>query len=172
MFIRYLAEQSFNVVKSEKKPRRNIQYKDMGMELCYSASPPRLLTECAANAVARIDNLEFLADVIPRTTTYRQFKEKRAKEAVNGSAVEAGQTTLDGKKPQPLENGVNGAAGSTYTPETNGTHPPREMMPLHSPTTSDYPSILSPTNGTPIVDRTVDHIGHAHPSDADIEMAG
>ena len=30
MFIRYLAEQALNVVKSEKKPRRNIQYKDMG----------------------------------------------------------------------------------------------------------------------------------------------
>ena len=30
MFIRYLAEQALNVVKSEKKPRRNIQYKDLG----------------------------------------------------------------------------------------------------------------------------------------------
>lgn len=33
-----------------------------------------------ATAVSRIDNLEFLADVIPKTTTYRQFKEKRARE--------------------------------------------------------------------------------------------
>lgn len=31
MFIRYLAEQGLNVVKSERKPRRNIQYKDLGM---------------------------------------------------------------------------------------------------------------------------------------------
>ncbi len=31
MFIRYLAEQALIVVKSEKKPRRNIQYKDLGM---------------------------------------------------------------------------------------------------------------------------------------------
>lgn len=30
MFIRFLAEQAMNEVKSEKKPRRNIQYKDMG----------------------------------------------------------------------------------------------------------------------------------------------
>lgn len=30
MFIRYLAEQALNVVKSERKPRRNIQYKDLG----------------------------------------------------------------------------------------------------------------------------------------------
>lgn len=31
MFIQHLAEQSHNVVKSEKKPRRNIQYKDVCM---------------------------------------------------------------------------------------------------------------------------------------------
>jgi DNA polymerase epsilon subunit 4 len=30
MFIQYLAEQGHNVVKSEKKPRRNIQYRDLG----------------------------------------------------------------------------------------------------------------------------------------------
>ena len=30
MFIRYLAEQGHNVVKSERKPRRNIQYRDLG----------------------------------------------------------------------------------------------------------------------------------------------
>ena len=30
MFIRYLSEQALNVVKTEKKPRRNIQYKDLG----------------------------------------------------------------------------------------------------------------------------------------------
>lgn len=31
MFIRYLSEQALNVVKSERKPRRNIQYKDLGV---------------------------------------------------------------------------------------------------------------------------------------------
>ena len=116
--------------------------------------------------------MEFLADVIPRTTTYRQFKERKAKEAVNGTVVEAGQPTLDGKRPQPLENGINGLAGPSYSAEPNGIHPPREMMPLHSPVSSEYPSILSPTDGTRIVDRTVDHSGHAHPSDADVEMQG
>lgn len=29
MFIQYMAEQGYNVVKSEKKPRRNIQYRDL-----------------------------------------------------------------------------------------------------------------------------------------------
>ena len=30
MFIRYLAEKSLDMVKAERKPRRNIQYKDVG----------------------------------------------------------------------------------------------------------------------------------------------
>ncbi|QSS58703.1 H2A superfamily domain-containing protein [Histoplasma capsulatum] len=76
MFIRYLAEQGHNVVKSERKPRRTIQYKDL------------------ATAVSRIDSLEFLADVIPKTTTYKQFKEKRAKETANGAGVSTNQRTL------------------------------------------------------------------------------
>lgn len=45
-----------------------------------------------ANAVARHENLEFLTDVVPRTTTYKAFKEKQTKSAVsntNGSHVEA-----------------------------------------------------------------------------------
>lgn len=31
MFIQHLVEQSYNVVKSERKPRRNIQYRDVGV---------------------------------------------------------------------------------------------------------------------------------------------
>ena len=30
MFVRYMAEKALDVVKSERKPRRNIQYKDVG----------------------------------------------------------------------------------------------------------------------------------------------
>ena len=29
-FVQYLVEQTYTVVKSERKPRRNIQYKDVG----------------------------------------------------------------------------------------------------------------------------------------------
>ncbi|KAI9828060.1 MAG: hypothetical protein M1832_003587 [Thelocarpon impressellum] len=80
MFIRYLAEQGQNVVRSERKPRRNIQYRDL------------------ANAVARIDNLEFLADVVPRTVPYKQYREKKSREAADEEPVEQGQTTLDGRR--------------------------------------------------------------------------
>ncbi|KAF2488127.1 histone-fold-containing protein, partial [Neohortaea acidophila] len=60
MFIQHLVEQSYNVVKSERKPRRNIQYRDV------------------ANAVARAENLEFLTDVVPKTMTWKQYKQKQA----------------------------------------------------------------------------------------------
>ncbi|KAK3174565.1 hypothetical protein OEA41_001811 [Lepraria neglecta] len=85
MFIRHLAEQAMNVAKLDKKPRRNIQYKDL------------------ANAVARIDNLQFLEDVIPRTTTYREYKAKKASKATTQGppSLQNGQTTLDGSRPLP-----------------------------------------------------------------------
>ncbi|KAK0277854.1 hypothetical protein LTR35_009690 [Friedmanniomyces endolithicus] len=81
MFLQYLVEQSYNIVKSERKPRRNVQYRDV------------------ANAVARVENLEFLADVVPKTTTYKAVKQKSAKDgtaaAPNGGLAN-GQGTLDG----------------------------------------------------------------------------
>ncbi|KAL8902542.1 MAG: hypothetical protein Q9207_004618 [Kuettlingeria erythrocarpa] len=72
-----------NVVKSERKPRRNIQYKDI------------------ASAVSRIDNLEFLADVIPKTTTVREYREKKAKSGKPNARLSSGQTTLDNSRPFP-----------------------------------------------------------------------
>ncbi|TKA55876.1 hypothetical protein B0A55_12539 [Friedmanniomyces simplex] len=81
MFLQYLVEQSYNIVKSERKPRRNVQYRDV------------------ANAVARVENLEFLADVVPKTTTFKAVKQKQAKDgnsaAPNGGLAN-GQGTLDG----------------------------------------------------------------------------
>lgn len=59
MFLQHLVEQSYNIVKSERKPRRNLQYRDV------------------ANAVSRVENLEFLADVVPKTTTYKAHKQKQ-----------------------------------------------------------------------------------------------
>lgn len=35
LFIQYLAEQGYNVVKSERKPRKTIQYKDLGTYALY-----------------------------------------------------------------------------------------------------------------------------------------
>jgi hypothetical protein len=74
MFLQHLVEQSYNIVKSERKPRRNIQYRDV------------------ANAVSRVENLEFLADVVPKTTTYRAHKQKQRQQDV--MAEEGGAHTL------------------------------------------------------------------------------
>jgi hypothetical protein len=51
----------------------------------------------SAAAVSRIENLEFLSDVIPKTTTYKQFKEKKSKEAATESGTSKGQRLLNGR---------------------------------------------------------------------------
>ncbi|TKX21553.1 putative histone-like transcription factor protein-1 [Elsinoe australis] len=96
-FLQYLVEQTHNVVKAERKPRRNIQYRDV------------------ANAVARHDNLEFLTDVVPRTMTYKAHKEKKTKERENafkeqqerrassGPVAAPGESALGLQTPAPAE---------------------------------------------------------------------
>jgi len=57
-----------------------------------------------ASAVSRNDNLEFLADIVPKTVPYKEVKEKKppAARATNGeSSMEHGQTTLEGSRPAP-----------------------------------------------------------------------
>lgn len=49
-----------------------------------------------ANAVARVENLEFLTDVVPKTQSYKQVKQKQAKEsAAKTNGMANGQKTLD-----------------------------------------------------------------------------
>lgn len=80
-----------------------------------------------AGAVARVDNLEFLTDVVPKTISYKEFKAKKAK---NDSKNVNGQTTLT--------NGQNGAAhagapptapaaAAAVGPETNEVLHPETM---------------------------------------------
>ncbi|KAK6345972.1 hypothetical protein TWF730_010309 [Orbilia blumenaviensis] len=72
-FIWHIAEQAHKMTKVEKKPRKNIQYKDL------------------ANAVARIDNLEFLSDVIPRTVPFGKAMMKKM--GAGGKKASAGEGT-------------------------------------------------------------------------------
>ncbi|KAL4807832.1 histone-fold-containing protein [Aspergillus unguis] len=110
LFIQYLVEQGHNVVKSERKPRKTIQYKDL------------------ATAVSRIDNLEFLADVIPKTTTYKQFKEKRAKESAKDPSMEKGQRTLNGAAPPAVDEHETTPNGKTDPTLPRSSRPPTMMM--------------------------------------------
>ncbi|KAL4819501.1 histone-fold-containing protein [Aspergillus spinulosporus] len=115
LFIQYLVEQGHNVVKSERKPRKTIQYKDL------------------ATAVSRIDNLEFLADVIPKTTTYKQFKEKRAKESGKDLEVEKGQRTLNGALPPVAEAEKDSPTETKEASVPRGSRPPTVMMLVDGP---------------------------------------
>ncbi|KAK4900622.1 hypothetical protein LTR27_002338 [Elasticomyces elasticus] len=107
MFLQYLVEQSYNIVKSERKPRRNVQYRDV------------------ANAVARVENLEFLADVVPKTTTYKAVKQKQAKDGAASPAngeLAKGQGTLDGHL-----GGANGAAEEQDQATNGAAHDKMEV---------------------------------------------
>lgn len=108
-----------------------------------------------ATAVSHIDNLEFLSDVIPKTTTYKQFKEKKAREAAKPGEMEKGQRTL------------NGTGASTSN--TNGATADATVLGVEEPTTSS-PAIprtpVVPVSAL-IADRTVEPSAHHDP---DVEM--
>jgi hypothetical protein len=132
IFLRYLTEQAHNVVKSERKPRRNIAYRDI------------------ATAVSRIDNLEFLSDVVPKTQTYRQYKAEKAQEEAEKAAAGA-----NGERPGSSSRNIQ---EMMQLPHTNGKD--EQLVNVHSHAHS------------PITDRT---IRHTHPDpirDLDVDMSG
>ncbi|PSR78506.1 hypothetical protein BD289DRAFT_121325 [Coniella lustricola] len=95
LFIQYIAEQGHNMAKLDRKPRRNIQYKDLSAAVTYK------------------DNLEFLDDTIPKTVPYKDIKqqaaEKRAK-LTGGKSANTDQTAhetpqTNGKRQKTLSNG-------------------------------------------------------------------
>ncbi|KAH8894116.1 hypothetical protein GQ53DRAFT_744886 [Thozetella sp. PMI_491] len=99
LFIQHLAQEGQNMAKVDRKPRRNIQYKDL------------------ANAVTHHDHLEFLEDTIPKAQPYKQIKEQAAARRARLQGLKggdagklAGQQRPNGKKAS-----LNGTAA-----ETNG----------------------------------------------------
>ncbi|KAK1773934.1 hypothetical protein QBC45DRAFT_426428 [Copromyces sp. CBS 386.78] len=73
MFIQHLASEAQNMARAERKPRRNVQYKDV------------------AAAVSHHDNLEFLEDVVPKTSSYKAIK---AQAAAARARVKGGSDTV------------------------------------------------------------------------------
>lgn len=92
--------------------------------------------------------------MIPKTTTYKQFKEKKAKDAADQGVMEKGQRTLNGAAAPPAPaNGTNMGDATPQGDEPKTTSPsvPRPMVPV---------SAL-------IADRTVEPMAnHVH----DVEM--
>ncbi|KAK5657768.1 hypothetical protein OQA88_2841 [Cercophora sp. LCS_1] len=110
LFIQHLATEAQNMAKAERKPRRNIQYKDLGKSTDVAATlDPDVLQ---ANAVSHHDNLEFLEDIIPKTTTYKQVKSQAA----------AQRAKLKGEK------GVGAAEGATEDGLANGKKQQKSIM--------------------------------------------
>ena len=101
--------------------------------------------------------------MIPKTTTYKQFKEKKAREEAASAAlvpVAPGQTTL--------QNGFGGAVPVGHLkPQPKGSS--REEI---NGISSDQKLPL-PMNGSPIADRTLHTSVHGHPPllmQQDVEM--
>lgn len=73
-----------------------------------------------------MDNLEFLADVVPRTTTYRAFKERKNK--TGGDELANGQRTMEQMTRQPAAEDARiydivdteEQNGQAHAPYTNG----------------------------------------------------
>ncbi|KAI0022307.1 histone-fold-containing protein [Xylariomycetidae sp. FL0641] len=99
MFIQYIASEGLNMAKLERKPRRNIQYKDL------------------ANAVSHQDNLQFLEDIVPKTAPYKAIK---AQAAARRAELSAGTNTEDAP---PVPNGGKKAKQARHSdvgPSTAG----------------------------------------------------
>ena len=103
MFIRYLADSAFTSGKAATKNKKSLLYRD----ICPPSpiqKPSFLSLTSIAQLVVRTDNLEFLGDLVPPTTTWRDHKAKKARQGKPLSKPETlptGQTTIDGKRPAP-----------------------------------------------------------------------
>ncbi|KAL2671203.1 hypothetical protein Neosp_013780 [[Neocosmospora] mangrovei] len=88
MFVQHLAEESHTQAKLDRKPRRNIQYKDV------------------ANAVSHQDNLEFLEDIVPKTVTYKNIKAASKATQARLRGENAAQAPIANGASKPLVNGT------------------------------------------------------------------
>jgi hypothetical protein len=79
-----------------------------------------------------VENLEFLTDVVPKTQTYKQVKQKQAKEpAARANGAASGQRTLD----QHMGNGgedqaTNGAVHEPEDMDVDDTAPLGSSVPI------------------------------------------
>lgn len=104
-----------------------------------------------ATAVSKFDNLQFLSDTVPKTMTYKQFKDKAAASSSSDS------------KPSATTTATNPTAESTAAhPLTNGHH-------VHHPTTTDD-TATSSSRSRSIADMMTTTNGDGH--DATVMMNG
>lgn len=69
---------------------------------------PSILTIPPANAVTHQDNLEFLEDIIPKTTSYKEIKAKAAAARARVNGEKAAGAAAAGEDERPTEGMPNG----------------------------------------------------------------
>ncbi|KAI1081571.1 hypothetical protein F5B20DRAFT_534443 [Whalleya microplaca] len=123
MFIQHLASEGLNMVKLERKPRRNIQYKDL------------------AAAISHDGNMEFLEDVVPKTVPYKQIKAQAAamRAQLSGGvadrpeeqpavAVPNGKKHKSSTSRSSLNRSFVGASGARIVSEDDGLADPNDQL--------------------------------------------
>lgn len=128
-----------------------------------------------ANAVARLDNLEFLSDVVPRTTTYKKWSEEKTKrdaatKAAAQSKLPNGQTTIDlaSESAHPEAIPSNGIPPST--PRMNQDSD--RMQVDASPAKSEYWDPTAQSRSPPNRKHTIEHLTNGSGErSGDAEMA-
>ena len=133
MMIQHLAVTTHNVVKAERKPRRNIQYRDV------------------SGAVSKTDNLEFLVDVVPKTTQYGVYKKRKAQEEETAARERAKDEELGKGKGKAVEGAErkNGLAQTTLPSISIGSGAAQDLLARagEAPTTT-MTTASTPQNGT------------------------
>lgn len=94
-----------------------------------------------ANAVSRIDNLEFLCDVVPKTMTFREYKHQKAARIARKKELQQGQTTLNSSRLLPkrprevidVDEELPDQQDESFDPPTNGHVEVQVMSPEPKP---------------------------------------
>ncbi|PHH74354.1 hypothetical protein CDD82_4971 [Ophiocordyceps australis] len=151
MFIQHLAAEAHAQARLERKPRRNVQYKDL------------------ANAISHKDNLEFLQDIVPKTVPFNRVKD----------IARHTQARLRGEKN--VINGFNFAAAEldTIRPFSNGLVGGASIVNGHA-SSSSAANVGSRSNDDSAIDPndqlTLEASQAAHQEspfeDADVPMSG
>ncbi|KAK2059893.1 histone-like transcription factor and archaeal histone [Colletotrichum caudatum] len=141
MFIQHLAAEGHNMAKAERKPRRNVQYKDL------------------ATAVNHHDNLEFLEDIIPKTVPYKQIKDQAAAARAQPRKADQEPKKRQSTLKTSAVNGVNGSSARTSAAATAAADPLTAA--LHSDDPSAQLEVESPqaATATAAADEDVDMTG-------------
>ena len=122
--------------------------------------------------MAKVDNLEFLSDIVPRTTTWSEYKKQKDREGRDSGATDTkkvqplppGQTTLDGLHSEPSH--------ITIQMKESNDEPDPEVLPSDPPDQAVVTNGDAPVNGSGslVFKHYEPNGGDARDQDGDVEM--